>query len=207
MPFVFARQETTKIPHNVTWKSHLQAKEGGIRLPISLFRSGTLPDCPSMPKLPKMRVTQHTLIPFYKVCWSAIPQVGEKVKCLVHMLPRPSIASRPLSLSQRPSHGDSNCPEGNPICRLPSLHPLLLQLEAEYPNVHFFNPILNVDTFGGVWVALSLFSRHLWTCDRIWELELTLHVWHFPLLVWRDWLDLRKALIEVLKKSKGKEVY
>ena len=60
MPYVFARQETTKIPQNVTLKSHLQAKEGGIRLPISLFRSGTLPDCPSMPKLPEMRVTQHT---------------------------------------------------------------------------------------------------------------------------------------------------
>ena len=32
----------------------------------------------------------------------------------------------PVSTSQRPSHGDSNCPEGNPICQLPPLHPLLL---------------------------------------------------------------------------------
>ena len=37
-----------------------QAKQSEIGLPISLFRSSSLPDCPIMPKQPKMR--RHTSV-------------------------------------------------------------------------------------------------------------------------------------------------
>ena len=104
-------------------------------------------------------------------------------------LPTPAILPlQAASSSSSSSHGDSNCPEGNPICQLPSLHPLLRHKSgsqwprlriipkvrrthfwAEVLNVRFSHPPLFLRLLRSATLEADTFEKRFWTvnyCSR-----------------------------------------